>query len=400
MNKEEIIEAVLRGENLDHLVEMVGLLLDNPVVIIGQSFEIVSYTRNFEVENELWQNAVKRGFITLEFGATLNNWDQFVHEGQAYIEFSKIDSQNKRRFYQITYQDCVIGYLNVLECNHSLDEKEEEDYRFACKVIAKELFLQKERYHPDLNIQDEDILLDLYYDRFKSKEHLFHRASHLDIYNHKIYQVITCDISQLISYNVETDDLKNKLKGMFGDAVIIIVGHILVILLCGNLFKSDVRINKFLAQNKLEFNVSNMFNELFDFKTYFLKAKEARLLKKYLKNKSRVVFYNDIKLYESLSLALEKVDFMDLVDSRVIKIQLYDLVNGTNYLETIRAYLENEKSVQAVAESLYIHRNTVNYRIKKIKELFDINFDNYDQIVQLYISTKILMIHESKKNKD
>jgi|GEM_PF-2007891 len=400
MKKEEIIDAVLRGETLDKLVEMVGLMLDNPIVIIGQSFEIVSYTRNFAVENELWLNAVNRGFITLEFGATLNNWDQFVHDGQDYIEFSKIDNLNKRRFYQISYQDCVIGYMNVLESNHPLDEKRAEDYRFACKVIAKELFLQKERYHPDLNVQDEDILLDLYYDRFKSKEHLFHRASHLDIYNHKIYQVITCDISQMISYNAETDDLKNELKALFGDSVIIVVGHILVILLCGKLFKSDIKINKFLAQNKLEFNVSNMFNELFDFKIYFLKAKEARLLKKYLKNKSRIVFYNDIKLYESLSLALDKVDFMDLVDSRIIKIQLYDLVNGTDYLETIRAYLENEKSVQAVAESLYIHRNTVNYRIKKIKELFNINFDNYDQLVQLYISIKILMINESKKNKD
>ncbi len=400
MNKEIIIEAVLQGEPLDQLVDMVGLLLDNPMVIIGQSFEIVSYTRNFEVENELWLNAVERGFITLEFGATLNNWDQFVVEGQEYIEFSKIDNQNKRRFYQITYQDCVIGYLNVLECNHQFDKNNAEDYQFACKVIAKELFLQKERYHPDSNVQDEDILLDLYYERFKSKEHLFHRASHLDIYHFGIYQVITSDISELISYNVETDNLKNELKGLLGDSVIIIVGHILVILLCGRTFKSEIQINKFLIQSKLEFNVSNIFTELYDFKIYFSKAREARTLKKYLTNKSRIVFYNDIKLYETLSLALEKVDYLDLVDSRIIKIQLFDLVNGTNYLETIRSYLENEKSVQAVAESLYIHRNTVIYRIKKIKELFNINFDNYDQLVQLYISTKLLMINESKKNKD
>lgn len=399
MNKDEIIEAVLQGEPLDQLVDMIGLLLNNPIVIIGQSFEIVSYTRNFEVDNELWVNAVKRGFITLEFGATLNHWNQFVVAGKDYVEFSKIDDQNKRRFYQITYQNCVIGYLNVLECHHQLDERDAEDYSFACKVIARELFLQKERYHPYLNVQDEDILFDLYYERFKSKEHLFHRASHLDIYKYDMYQVITCDISELISYNVQTDNLKNELKGLFGNSVIIIVGHILIILLCERNFNSDIKINKFLAENKLEFNVSNIFSELYDFKTYFLKAREARTLKKYLKNKSRIVYYNDIKLYESLTLALEKVDYMDLVDSRIIKIQLYDLVNGTNYLETIRSYLENEKSVQAVAESMYIHRNTVNYRIKKIKELFHINFDSYDQIVQLYISIKLLMINESKKNK-
>lgn len=53
-----------------------------------------------------------------------------------------------------------------------------------------------------------------------------------------------------------------------------------------------------------------------------------------------------------------------------------DAKDGTEYLETILAYLENGCSAAKAAESLGIHRNTLAYRLKRIAALSGIDFEN------------------------
>ena len=39
-----------------------------------------------------------------------------------------------------------------------------------------------------------------------------------------------------------------------------------------------------------------------------------------------------------------------------------------NEASTLETYLKHDRSIQSVSEKSYIHRSTVNYRIKKIKK--------------------------------
>lgn len=51
------------------------------------------------------------------------------------------------------------------------------------------------------------------------------------------------------------------------------------------------------------------------------------------------------------------------------KLEEYDEKNQTDLLQTLKCYLDNNASVQEVAGKLYVHRNTINYKMKKIKEI-------------------------------
>lgn len=42
-----------------------------------------------------------------------------------------------------------------------------------------------------------------------------------------------------------------------------------------------------------------------------------------------------------------------------------------SYLELLKAYIENDRSLERTAAALYLHRNTVNYRLQKLKELLN-----------------------------
>jgi len=64
----------------------------------------------------------------------------------------------------------------------------------------------------------------------------------------------------------------------------------------------------------------------------------------------------------------------------------YDTQCGSQLVETLKLYIELNGSVNLVSEEMYCHRNTTNYRIKKIRALLDLDLDNREVLFQLQMA--------------
>ena len=62
-------------------------------------------------------------------------------------------------------------------------------------------------------------------------------------------------------------------------------------------------------------------------------------------------------------------------DDLLRPIKEYDESERSDYMKTLRAYMKCSGSVQDTADLLGIHRNTVNNKIRFIKENFGLSFD-------------------------
>ncbi len=58
----------------------------------------------------------------------------------------------------------------------------------------------------------------------------------------------------------------------------------------------------------------------------------------------------------------------------------YDKGHGSSYVNTLRSYLKNDRSLMRVAEETFTHRNTVNYRIQNIKRILGNELSNADEL--------------------
>lgn len=58
---------------------------------------------------------------------------------------------------------------------------------------------------------------------------------------------------------------------------------------------------------------------------------------------------------------------------------------GTDLLETLLAYFKNNGDMSKTASTLHIHRNTLSYRLAKIKELIGLDPHNFLELFQLYV---------------
>ncbi len=68
----------------------------------------------------------------------------------------------------------------------------------------------------------------------------------------------------------------------------------------------------------------------------------------------------------------------------------YDKTNNSCLLDTLRQLLDHSFSYKKVAQNLYIHINTLYYRINKIQELLGMDISLMPNRVDLYICVKVL----------
>jgi DNA-binding PucR family transcriptional regulator len=69
----------------------------------------------------------------------------------------------------------------------------------------------------------------------------------------------------------------------------------------------------------------------------------------------------------------------------------YDLENKTNYADSVNAWLDAVGDIGLAAESLFIHANTLRYRLRRVKDLFNITLDNPDDRLAVWMQLRLVM---------
>lgn len=97
------------------------------------------------------------------------------------------------------------------------------------------------------------------------------------------------------------------------------------------------------------------------------------------------VGYSDMGIYKMLVHIKDTSVLHEIYDETLGTLEEFDSANGTDYMETLKCYLENDSSVQEVARITFVHRNTVNYKLRRIKEILGCEL-NYEDKLRLMLS--------------
>ena len=106
----------------------------------------------------------------------------------------------------------------------------------------------------------------------------------------------------------------------------------------------------------------------------FLQGQCAALMAQ--KKNSSLFFFDDMGFYKLL-LSVNDTDVLrEYVNDTLGSIITYDEQHHTNYLETLYQYLLCDGSIQKIAGALFCHRNTVNYRVRILREDLHLALDD------------------------
>lgn len=98
--------------------------------------------------------------------------------------------------------------------------------------------------------------------------------------------------------------------------------------------------------------------------------------------------FSDLGIYQILIPMLDQPTSTYFYEDIIRKIIDYDNTHQSDLLKTTIAYIQSDGNIKKTAESLFQHNNTIRFRIRKMKEII-----NLDEFVGVQYETLALAIH-------
>lgn len=117
----------------------------------------------------------------------------------------------------------------------------------------------------------------------------------------------------------------------------------------------------------------------------YQEAKNLIPKKEQLPNPSqkKVLSASTMGIYKYMFHSDNQGEVLEYCNNKLEKLEEYDHANGTFLKETLLAYYMNGFNTLRTAESLFIHRNSLMYRLKKIEELLEMELTDYMEYLDL-----------------
>ena len=102
--------------------------------------------------------------------------------------------------------------------------------------------------------------------------------------------------------------------------------------------------------------------------------------------KGKIFFYRDQGIYTLLSHVDDTRILDTYVEEKLGKLLQADELNDGKLSETLENYLNCSCNAKKTAEEMFLHRNTLNYRLKKIREILDCDLEKLDTCLELKLA--------------
>ena len=171
-------------------------------------------------------------------------------------------------------------------------------------------------------------------------------------------------------------------------------GEIIVLLsLPGELPLQDADLKKLqgiCSANELYAGLSNHFTSCLDISAYYKQALRAIELGTAGNNQPGLYIYGDYYMKHVINIFSQKTDTKAFCSPKLQVLLEHDEKNGTELAYSLYMYLIHERNSITASEAMFIHRNTLMYRLKKIDSLVNIDYNNYEERRYLILSYEML----------
>ena len=146
-----------------------------------------------------------------------------------------------------------------------------------------------------------------------------------------------------------------------------------------------------LKTSKAFCGVSSTFEQLTQIPVAYRQSEAAIRLGKLMERESGCIyFYKNYYYYHMLETVHHEMDLRMMYNKRIEIVLEDDKRHNSNNFHILEVFLEKNLSVSDTAAELFLHRNSIVYRIKKLEQILHIDFGSSEEVQRLYFS---LMCH-------
>ncbi len=407
-----LVNALFSGNGLQYLVDTATNLFGNPIYVIDLQHKYLAMSAGIVPDNIFFNEESSTGYIStagIQYIAKKNLNEKVRNYRHAYYHYNKL-IEKAMLIDVVEIQGIEIGHVMMLESEHTFHDFDKEFFHRFSKLISMEL--QKDSaFRRNKGVMYSYFLADLIKHPSKDTNEIRNRLQAMGYNLHETFYIIV-----IPSFGSSTSDLKGevileRLRYILSGSIYVIYENTIVFLISRKLDQhlSDYEMKQletYLKANSLKAGVSNFFRNLEDTSLFYQQAVSSVLLGLKLKSPSAIYYFRDYYLYEML----ESYEFQNsppassatyherkvnsrlqfLIQPGLMKLYLYDKEHGTDFIDTLMEFLRSPGQPSVIAEALHIHKNTLLYRMGKIRQITGCDFVEGEEYMNYNLSIKIM----------
>ena len=386
----QLLQAGNRGCTIQQMVEIVHHHTKNTIAVFGTGFQLLAFQGTPDPSAERW---MQERYLSHEDIERVNTDD--VHE-QARKSRVPTLIQNKHftydRIVSMLDYDRDLGHVVLIEDKVPFTE---QDYHIAA-ILSSSIRQQMLKDEFTRNMQGfphEHFLKDLLDRRLVNTPQ---NLNHTDFLRERFSSDCCCLVVETartpgaLSINL----IRNGFEQLApGTSTIAYNGQIVAIF--SNIPTQGMprekldRIREFCIENRLYCGMSNPFAHILDLPDYYTQSLRAIEIGVGTADGPNLFRYQDYFVQHLLSSFLRQEDAAAFCCPQMKQLIECDKKDGRNLAETLYQYLLNGNTA-ATAAAMFIHRNTLLYRLNLINEIVSIDYNDPLQRLYLILSYEMM----------
>lgn len=386
MDLQTFLDDFMNKDDLSLLTRDAGLLFDCPAMVVDMAFRAVSWHRPADFSDAPFDTSIEQGCLSYETSSFLAGSDPQPQ----YVALE--DSPYRRRFSLLVTGGVPVGYLILVDVAGRLSREDPRLFQSVESALAKQLMLEINR-GSSMQTTEESVLQTLLEGKF-ADEALFElqaAAAGLKYFSPKRMALANLELYR--SANWSDNALRSTILDYFPMSRPLIHGGGVVFFLNSD---PDMALFRHMAERfSLRIVVSTPIPRLFDLpQTYF----DALSLMNAALSHFNGHFAIETEPWLGLMLVRRLSDCESLVLPAVRRLAQRDREDDTLYCLTLYTYLICHRSLRETCERLFTHRNTVLYRVRRMKEDFGLPLDDPDQSLALLLSAAMMLSEQGRED--
>ena len=386
MDLQTFLNDFMNKDDLDLLVRDAAGLFECPAMVVDMAFHVIAWHCEADFDDALFQTSIQRGSLTYEAGSLLAGADT-----QAQL-VSPEDSPYKRRFSMLMTGGTPVGYLILVDIGQRLEREDSRVFQAVESALAKQLMLESSR-GSSMRSAEESVLQHLLEGRFTDESLFQLQAEAAGLKYLAPRRIALVNLELYRSTNWSENALRSTILDVFPMSRPLVHDGSVVFFLNSD---PDMGLfGSFSRQFSLRVVISAPIGRLFRLPEVYA---ATRALMATLLPRLPHPFAVMAESYQALMMLKQLAGNRDLMLPAVRALGERDREDETLYCLTLYTYLCCHRSLQETCARLFTHRNTVLYRMHKLKEEFDIPVDDPDQHLALLVSSAMMLMELGRED--
>lgn len=392
-----IDQLIFRRDSLQELCQLGARLLENPVCIHDDWFMMIAMSTGLqEIMPPEYITGSTKGFIPKMI------LDDFRHDSD-YLEtyayrdariWKNADEAQESLYVNLWDGTVYRGRLLVIRSNRPFRKI---DFVLAEVLTQRAVFLlQQQRQGEQRPLKSMDnVVFDLLQGRQLEPTDLIQLMNMLNWKKNDRFLCIRIRVQKNEGKTVMEHVLHSDLFRIFPDAYILLseAEQCVILNLSGEPVSNSMirhRMAPLCRDYCLYAGISSPVTDIHDLHLAYYQAQIALEQAFRLRSEKWMILFADCAMEHVLESMNSPLPPWCLVSPELLVLIEYDREKGTQYFETFREYLLNERDIPKTSEKLIIHRTTLLYRLKKIQALLNIDLEDPWKRLHLTLSLWIL----------